>query len=310
MQAALQLYGSLIIALLGIVTPIIIILLSLHSKGSSKLIEQYENEKNQSETNITNLASNKGNIDKIEQSIKELKASKKEAAAKLNYLNPKLQIAQLFTSFTCALIFIILSYSFNYSSYILILIYISLSLIFFYYGLFILWNLLCILIEVRKFLDDEENLLETKKNEINMKIIDLLSEISQKPNMDYLKVVSIKFNNKKILDNSNTYEMVSNTKQSITVFGVNSEVIMAKKVVIGFIFPLDFIIEKKDQYSIYTTEKEQIVRYKIDSISANTSQSFSDLLITPLKQGTYKITTFISAENIKEISRYLTIIVK
>lgn len=309
MQAALQLYGSLIIALLGIVTPILIILLSLHSKGSLKLIEQYENEKNQSESNISSLASNKGNIDKIEQSIKELKASKKAADSKLKYLNPKFQINTLFISFAAALLFVILSYVFNSSLYIFAFIYILLSLIFFGYGLFILWNLLCILIEVRKFLDDEESLLETKKNEIDLKIIDLLSEISNKPAMDFLKEVFVKLNKKKIENNSNVYEMVSNTKESMSVRCVNSEKLMAKKVEIGFRFPLDFIIEKKPQYSIVTTDREQIVRYRIDSIFANTDQPFSDLLITPLKKNKYEIRLFISAENIKEVTYKFTIIV-
>jgi len=303
MKEVLHLYGSLIIALLGIITPILIILLSLHSKGSSKLIEQYESEKNQSEKNIANLA-RQVNIEKIEKSIVELKASKKAADSKLDYLNPKLQIIRLFISFALALLFVILAYLCNCSYYIFTLIFISLSLICFSYGLFVLWNLLCILIEVRKLLDDEEDKLETKRNELGSNIIELLSELLKKPVVDYLEKVFIYFDEKEIKNDSNIYRMSANVKRSISVSVLNSEIIMAKKVEIGFIFPLDFIIEKKDDYSINTSKKVQLVRYKaIDLINANTRYDLSDLIITPLSEKQHKIESYINAENIKEIWR-------
>lgn len=52
MEQAIQLFGYLILTFLGIVSPILVILLSLFREGISQLTIQYENEKSQSENNI------------------------------------------------------------------------------------------------------------------------------------------------------------------------------------------------------------------------------------------------------------------
>ncbi len=49
MDIALQLFGYLILTVLSIVVPIFIVLLSIFQEGVSKLSEQYENQKSQSE---------------------------------------------------------------------------------------------------------------------------------------------------------------------------------------------------------------------------------------------------------------------
>ncbi len=89
MEQAIQLFGFLILAFLGIVSPILVILLSLFREGILQLTIQYENEKSQSENNITEQLkkigeAGKTDLGEIEQNLNKLKALKK--LLKLNYL--------------------------------------------------------------------------------------------------------------------------------------------------------------------------------------------------------------------------------
>jgi hypothetical protein len=308
MSLAIQLFGYLILTFLGFVVPVISILLSVFQDGILKLTVQYENEKSQSEGNIKEQLKKIGeakqpDVIEIEQSLRKLKIMKKIAEARLSYLNPKMQILRLtiplLFSFSGVVLALVLK------SRLDIMLSLLMSLICFTYMLYVLWVSLNIIIEVKKIVDAD-------RDNYHIKITELLSSLVQKDSRAqlFLSKIYINFNGIDIKDETTVVHMIPNRKVSIAVGIKNIERRMAKQVEIGFIFPLDFIIEKTSAYSIYTDTERQIVRYQIGFIQGDTYQILSPLSITPLKEGSHKILTFIKAENIEATDRNLTINVK
>ena len=142
MEQAIQLFGFLILAFLGVVGPILVILLSVFREGISKLTIQYENEKFQSEKNIKEqlkkiAEAENADVKEIEQSLKSLKALKMIAETKLSYLNPKTQILQLFLPLLIAFLGVILAILTKTNVYCVGL-FITVSLICLVYTIFVL----------------------------------------------------------------------------------------------------------------------------------------------------------------------------
>lgn len=304
MEQAIQLFGFLILTFLGIVSPILVILLSMFREGISQLTIQYENEKSQSENNIKEQLkkigeAGKTDVEEIEQSLNKLKAIKKTAETKLSYLNPKEQILRLYMPFLISFLAVILAILTKTNIYYVGL-FIAISLICFVYSMVVLWKLLGIIIEVKKTIDDD-------KKGMDMKTIELLSALVEKELGYFLKAVYINIDDKNIQDDTGKITVSVDKKQELKIGISNTEPRMAKNIEIGFIFPLDFIIEKTSYYSIYTTETIQVVRYEKNLIHGNTTQLLFPLIITPLKEGDYKIRTFIKAENIESTYRNLNL---
>ncbi len=178
--------------------------------------------------------------------------------------------------------------------------FIAISLICFIYSIVVLWKLLDIIIELKKTIDDD-------KKDMDNKTIELLSALGKKAAEYFLKKVYIKIDDEIIKDGTSKITVSVDKKQELKIRVVNSESRMAKTIEIGFIFPLDFIIEKKEYYSIVTSKTTQIIRYARDLIHGNTNQPFPPLIITPLKEGDYIIRTFIKAENIESTYRNLNL---
>lgn len=304
MEQAIQLFGNLILAFLGVVAPILVILLSISREGISKLTIQYENEKSQSEKNIKEqlkrlAEAEETNVTEIEQSLKSLKAIKKTAEIKLSYLNPKRQVLRLFIPLLISLLGVILAIL-NKSNIYYAILSIAVSSICFAYAMVALWKLLDIIIEVRRTIDDD-------KKDRDMKTIELLSALVEKGTQYFLKAVYITLDDKNIEDNEGEITISADKKQELKIGITNDETRMAKNIEIGFIFPPDFIIEKTDYYSIYTDKTSQIVRYTTALMHGNTDLHLSPLIITPIKEGDYKIRTFIKAENIESTHRALNL---
>lgn len=304
MEQAIQLFGFLILTFLGIVSPILVILLSMFREGISQLTIQYENEKSQSENNIKEqlkkiVEAGKTDVEEIEQSLNKLKAIKKTAETKLSYLNPKEQILRLYMPFLISFLAVILAILIKTNIYYVGL-FIAISLICFVYSMVVLWKLLGIIIEVKKTIDDD-------KRGMDMKTIELLSALLEKESGYFLKAVYINIDDKKIQDDTVKITVSVDKKQELKMGISNLELRMAKNIEIGFIFPLDFIVEKTNYYSIYTTKTTQLVRYATNLIHGNTTQLLLPLIITPLKEGDYKINTFIKAENIESIYHNLNL---
>lgn len=304
MEQAIQLFGYLILTFLGVVAPIFVILLSVFREGMLKLTTQYESEKSQSEGNIKAQLKKIGdakNTDEraIKQGLNALKAIKKTAKTKLSYLNPKIQTLRLFIplliSFLGVVLAILTKTNINY-----VVLFIGVSLICFLYTMFVLWRLLDIIIEVRKTIDADQK-------DMNMKTIELLSALVEKETPYFLKNVYITIDQQEIKDKAGKITIPADKKQELKIAITNNESRMAKNVEIGFIFPPDFIIEKTNDYSIYTDETKQIVRYESNVIHGNTDWKLGSLIVTPLNQGDYKIKTFIKAENIESLYRDLNL---
>lgn len=296
MEQAIQLFGYLILTFLGIVSPILIILLSMFREGISQLTIQYENEKSQSENNIKEQLkrigeAGKTDVGEIEQSLNKLKAIKKTAETKLSYLNPKEQILRLYMPFLISFLAVILAIL-NKTNIYYVELFIAIGLICFVYSMVVLWKLLGIIIEVKKTIDDD-------KKSIDMKKIELLSALVEKKSEYFLKAVYINIEDKNIQDDTVKITASVDKKQELKIEIVNYETRMAKSIEIGFMFLLDFIIEKTNYYSIVTSKTIQVVRYKADLIHGKTNLRLSPLIITPLKEDDYEIKTFIKAENIE-----------
>ncbi len=307
MDQAIQLFGFLILAFLGMVAPILLVLLSVFREGVLKLSEESENERAKNEKNIkqqmAQLEEGKEIDEKaIKASLKELRTMKKTAKTKLSYLNPKMQILRLFLPLMISFFSVILATLVKDNTYYMSLL-IVVSLISFAYVLVALCTLLGVLAQVRKFIDDD-------RQNINSKIIELLSALVVKGGKDfqyYLKNVHITVNDAVIKDDKNRIKVEVNKKQELKVGISNLETKMAKNVQIGFIFPLDFIIEKGRYFLTNTSETEQVVRHKESLIQGKTHIVPIPLIITSLKEGDYKIKTRISAENIEARFHYLTL---
>lgn len=304
MEQAIQLYGFLVLAFFGVAAPILVILLSVFEEGRLKLVTQYENERSQSENNIKEqlkklTETKETDVTEIEQSLKTLKIIKKTAEAKLSYLNPKVQIFRLLIPLLISFLGVILAIL-NKANVGYLRLYISVSLIFFAYAIFVLWKLTDTIIEVRKTVNND-------KKGMNMKIIELLSSLVEKEDRYFLRDIYVTMDDVKIKDNAGEITMSADKKQELKIRVTNHETQMAKNMEIGFIFPLDFVIEKTSSNSIFTTKTVQVVRYATSLIHGNTYLILDSLIITPLKKGDYKIKTFIKAENVKSLYQNLNL---
>jgi hypothetical protein len=339
MEKLIEFFCFLILAFLSVVAPIFVILLSIFREGMEQLSSRYEHERNHSEKNIIAQVqvkeSSQGiNVDDIEISLKQLKANKKSAEKRLAGLDPKKQVKKVIAPFLIA--FVVVLISFLFKTYVSKISLLCVGAIGFAYGLFSLWHLLEVIIEVRKVIDDQSKEVKTNARELAAKNIELLSSLSlavlelknafdgqdgkeskaeqllkslvEAESKHFLKDVYLSIGDQKIKDESIKIDLLVNKKTELKVVFINSELRMTKKLEVGFIFPSDFLIEKSTGYSIYTDESIQIVRYETSSVQGHTSQVFSSpLIITPLKKTSAKIKTFIKAENIEAVYKDITI---
>jgi uncharacterized membrane protein len=310
-EQAIQLFGYLILAVLGFVLPVITVLLSMYREGLSKLAAQYKAEKKTSEENIKEQLQKKGqqtditddDLLAIENSLKQLRSIKKTAESKLSYLDPKKQVLRLFIPLMLAFLGVVATNILvDINSYYNL--FLIISVVGFTYAIVVLWKLIVIIIEVRKIIDTDRKDTDTRTTEL---LTALLEEI-RKTGQYYLKKVYITVDGDDIVDNSHIITVRANNKTELKLGIDNRETRMVKNIEIGFIFPNDFIVEKSGSYSIYRDEKRQIIRYSINTIQGDTNLHITEpLIITPLEQGEHKIVTFVKAENIEATDRNITI---
>ena len=239
---------------------------------------------------------------KLKRSITEIETIKKIAETKLVYLNPKRQMAWLFFILMISFLgVVIVSLIKNHIYYTVLIILVS--MIFFIVSLRILWKLLGIIVEVKKFIDEDKKEKETKTMDALLALQDkFIGEKKETPL--FLKDVYLKIEGKSIKDEERKFEFPINSKSKIEISIFNSEEVMVKNLEVGLVFPSDFVIEKTNDYSIFT-EKDgsQVIRFEINKIQAQTYMIIPTLIFTPITEGEHKIVTFIKAENIKPIAR-------
>lgn len=317
MNLTLELFGKLVLTFLGFILPIIGVMLAIFSEGLALLSQQYGEEKEQAAKNIKDQLKKIGKShdeikeNEVEKNLDELKRIKKEAEKKLSFLNPKKQIAKVFIllilSYIATSISSVLTEQVN-PYYVTILRKPTLlaSLVFtggiflFVYCMWHLWILFGIIIEIKKISDERKD-----QNESSFK----QSIIALSKKGEFLKKVFVEINDITIAKDDLEFKLTSQEKKDLKVNILNSEQRVVKNVEIGLIFPLSFIIEKSDRYSIYKDENTQVVRFKKDLVHSKTRLKFGNIAITPLVKETHKIKTFISAENVEYITRKLIIVV-
>jgi len=307
MEQAIQLFGYLILTFLGFVVPIVGISLSVYQGGISKLIEQYKNERKQTGEKLQSQlkkidTTDDKNITELKKTLVELEGIKKTAEDKIKNLDPKRQILKLFIPLIISFLgvgisFLIPKYDLFY--YLALLI----SAVSFLYALYVLWNLLTLIAEIKKTIDDDRERSDANLEQLMTNVLERMKEDKS----EFLEDISITLDGRNIDDISGEITVVSDKKQEFK-FGLrNSETRMAKNVEVGFIFPTDFIIEKSTRYSIYTDETRQIVRYTSDYVHGKERRIYEPLVLTPLKEGPYKIDVFIKGENIEPMRKSLNL---
>lgn len=305
MELSLQLYGYLILTVLGIVVPFFIILLSLFQEGISKLAEKYKKEEADSKESVEEqILKQKGakekNYDEIASSIKKLKKSQSKAKKRLSYLSPKIQISKLFIILLISFLGVI----FNILKKVSILgvqVFTVISVILFLMAIYILWRLLCVLIEVKGIIDRDRNVKEDR-------ILELLSTIAKKGEGYFLEKIYIEINDLTIDNNERELSLISDTQSVLELTIKNRETKMAKNLEAGFVFPHVFLIDESENYSYFKQrDGSQVVRYEQNILQGMTNLNLPSLNIKAIKEGEYTITTFIKAENVETTYRYIKI---
>jgi len=302
MEEALSLYSFLILSLIGFVSPILILLLSVFSTGASIVQKKSEDEKEQAEANLRDSMDKKDskedvNIKNIDESLKKLKKTKRRAAVTLFYINPRLQIIFIFIPLLISFFLIL------YASTLIILsdlfyLIILLSVLLLLYVFYSLWKIFSLIIIVRQ----AEHTQELERQSVLLETLKTLSEITTDIS---LEGDAVELDGNSIEDLDEPIKMEAHVESSLS-FSITSEEKMLKTVEFGLIFPSDFIITESSKFKVFTHEEMKVVRYHIENIQADTRFIIPPLNFTPINPGNYDIEVFVKGENLQ---RYKTKIV-
>ena len=316
MDNALQLLGSLILALLGFVSPAVGLLLSFYREGVARLTAQYKTEETTATANIkeqmkkmdAEKKSSDEYIKEMRENLAKLEAIKTRAKEKLGYLNPQKQMLLLFLPLVLSLLLtqaalivsdsMTLLVSLNKNSYLIPYKYLLslFSVIILIYFLYHLAKLLKILTEVKDISDEERRQREARTIEL-LSIVATNSGKSASMTPPLLENVDIKLDGV-IVSSGTKIDLEVQKKKTFRLAIVNTSNQMAKNVEVGFIFPAkDFIIENAE--SLFSDESQQIARYKESTIQDSTSATQPALNVTVLKDGKYTVKVFVKGENVK-----------
>lgn len=298
MTNAIELFGTLILTLVGFIVPILTILLSIFPQGTRALAIKYENERKQSEENISN-ETKKRDTEKgldykaLKKTLKSLEKKKADANSKLEYLQPGKFLFKTTTPFIVAFVGVLLALL-DVSFSITVLGLFS-SLVAFAAGIMTLFTSISVLFEVGEIANQSRSSNEEK-------VIELLSTMVEKGGADnlYLKENEVQIKLKGIvLKKAEKIDFSVNTKHEIPVAIENSADKMAKNVEAGLIFPKDVLIEKTGNLSVFTDESVQIVRFNREMIQAHENNRQGNIQVTFLTAGEKRIEVFIKGENVK-----------
>jgi hypothetical protein len=163
MKDIIAIYSKLLISILSFIAPAITLLLNVFLGGVEKMKARNKEEILQIEGIIKmNVQNCNGDIEHtIKESLKLLKKQKSNAERQLRFLDPKRQIIRLFIPLISALVLLVV--------YILIKDYIKilnftwvrigcllLSGLLCTYGLYVLYQLFCIIIETKRILSEDK----------------------------------------------------------------------------------------------------------------------------------------------------------
>ncbi|MFA5312217.1 MAG: hypothetical protein WC375_02725 [Methanomassiliicoccales archaeon] len=297
MENALQLFGTLVLTVLGFVVPLLTIIVSIFPDGIKALTEKYRNEKKQSEENIVNETKKRDiekglDVNAIEQTLNSLRNKRKEAETKLGYLKPIKFLTKTSLPFLISFIGILVAL-FNIELSFRIILIIS-SLISLTAGFISLIQSIIVVFEVGEIVNG-------KKGSDDEKIIALLSTLVEKAGENpYIagENIEIKLNQTPLKEGA-SMDFSVDKKHEISVGIHNKSDKMAKVIEVGFVFPKNIVIEKSSNFSVTTTEDKQIVRFEDDTIQAHNNNRQGNISLTFLESKRTEIDIFIKGENVK-----------
>ncbi len=136
----------------------------------------------------------------------------------------------------------------------------------------------------------------------NEKIIELLTTLADNTKKDGLslfidkKDIRVSFRGEEISEDKEYTFSVGN-KHKVAISLKNLSAYMLKTAELGFRFPQEFLIEGASD--TYTDEKEKIIRFKHNYIQSNVNKIEGNIELTFLKEGVFKVGTFVKGENLK-----------
>jgi len=301
---ALTLYALLILSMFSIVSPILIVLISVFPAGIIKVQQENEERIRQSEKHLEDSIKNKDDSNKIDakkvkNTLNDLNKTKRTAEINLTYLNPQKQYVVIFVPLFISFFTILFAFVYSNSGIIFYsLIMISVSS--FIYVIFPLRRLVSLLINVAQadYLDkaDRQNFL-----------IETLSKASKSSNVPMLKKISVELDGIFVDHYATPIIMESHIEKSINFKVHNEENQMIKYLEFGIELPSDFIISYSDAHTIFSLDSrlKQTVRFKMDRLHSQTVKHFSPIKITPTNSGEYDIRIFAKAENLKDYFSFI-----
>jgi hypothetical protein len=298
MAAALQLYGLLILTVLGFALPILTVLFSLFPEGTRALSDKTENERRQSEDNIRSETGRREakepiDIGSLEQILKKLKKRKAQAESKLRYLSP--HGLALAISIPAGEAFLLLMIGVQDVSASIRAIAILASLGAFGLAVMALSSTIRVLSEVSE-------LVNANRRSTESRIVDLLTNLAERGGIENLFLkegdVWVTVDGKTLTKESELTFSV-NKKHDLAIVIVNHGEMIAKIVEVGMTLPTDVLVEKAPHFWVFSDEEEQVVRFKADRIQAHTKLVQGKMGITLLRAGRYDVGVFIKGENVR-----------
>jgi hypothetical protein len=296
-----QLYGTLVLTLLGFVLPIITIAISAFPEGVKLLKQRYENEQKQAEKNLEDelskqKAANSVDYDLLSKNISTLKSAKKKAIKRLLYLSPDYILIRSIIGLGICLATFMLAILFLSSGYISTgLFLVSLLALGWAVGVFI--NSIEIIIEASAAVQDIRRATEEK----TLELLTIIADNSKKGDSSLFidpQTIKVMFDGQEVTDGKEfTYSV--NNPHKIEIGIKNLSEYLFKTAELGFIFPSEVLVSGSTISNIYTGDKEKIVRFKWPHLQSNLNHRAGTLEMSFLKTGTFEIGAFAKGENLK-----------
>lgn len=296
-----QIYGTLILTFTGFVLPILAIALSLFPEGVKVLKQTYENEQKQAEDNLKNELQKKSedrvDLDSLSKNINTLKLTKKRAGRKLFYLNPQNIISKSLIALGVSLVSFLVGLFFYMNIWIIPCTLFLISIGCFIWAMIIFANSISIIIEASSTVQGIQRKTEEKTLELLATLVDN-SKNNDKSTFINHNQIKVFFKSEEVVTDKE-YSFSVNNKHTIKISLKNLSEYMLKTAQLGFTFPAECIIDERDNLSIYTGEKEKIIRFNHEHLQSNEHMMEGDINITFLKVGEFNIDTFTKGENLK-----------
>lgn len=301
-EIVFQTYGTLLLTLLGFVLPIITIALSFFPEGVKALMENYENERRQAEKNLEEefkKKTEKGvDYNVLSRNIADLKKSKRRANRKLIYLTPSTIVGRSVAAIGLSLCAFLASLLYiGDSRWIIPNVLLIASILSLFWTLWIFFNSMQVIVEASSAVQDIRKRAEEKTLELLTALVD-----NSKKGDDSLFIpqnkVHIWFAGEEVTAGKE-YTFSVNNIHPIKIALKNLSDYMLKTAELGFTFPEEFLTDGSTISSTYTGDKEKIIRFKYEYVQSNENRIAGSINMTFLKIGSFKVSTFVKGENLK-----------